>query len=82
MRIPRQLDKIPGVELSIYEAQWKKLSIDGLLQKSADYQDMYFTVQGSSALENQLRLIMEALTKHIQKRYEKEAVDQDKRLGI
>jgi len=82
LNIPRQTNKIPGVDLGVCMEKWKDYGLEKLIKEEQKLQDIYFTMRTNPALENQARLILDHLQKYIQIRYRKEDKKNQKKINL
>jgi len=82
LSVPRQTNKVPGVNLSICMKKWKEYGLEKLIKEEQKLQDTYFIMRNNPALENQIRLILEQLQKYIQSRYQKEEKKNQKKINL
>lgn len=82
LSVPRQTNKVPGVNLWACMKKWKDYSLEKLIKEEQKLQDTYFIMKNNPALENQIRLILEQLQKYIQSRYQKEEKKNQKKINL
>jgi len=80
--IPRQTNRIPGVNLGSCMKKWKDYGLEKLIKEEQRLQEVYFTMRNNPALENQVRLILEQLQRYIQARYQKEDKKNQKKINL